>query len=652
MPWWGWVLVGTLLLAAELFVVEADFYLVFLGFAAVVVGLLDVAGLGGPIWLEWLLFAVIALGSTVLFRQRIYEKLRPPGGAGLATRWSARRRVVRDAIAPGGHGHAELRGAVWQAKNVGAAPLARRRARAGRAESTGSCSSCAARPRRNAMENLILVAVHRPRRCSRSSRSRAPRSSCRSSRRYVIENLGKYSRTLHAGFHILIPFVERVAYRHSLKEQAVDVHEQICITKDNVQVGVDGVLYLQVLDPQRASYGITDYGFAISQLAQTTLRSEMGKIELDRTFEERGTINASVVSELDKASAPWGVKVLRYEIKNINPPAGIVDAMEKQMRAEREKRAMILASEGERDARDQPGRGREAARHQGVRGEPPAADQRGAGRGRGDPRGRARDRRGPRRRSRAALQSPGGDGAMRLRIAEQYIQQFGHLAKAGQHLRRAGEPVGPRGHADARLDGAARRLGRGANGERGARPASGSAAQHDDGVAPPGPRRRGAASSCSDERSITPGLRRRRRDARACIGGGDQRAICPSGRGAWAQRVDARSPGLRRGARARPSSRSEELEVVVRPRWKPTATTSPLAVLAPVASLPRERRVERAARDGGQGRGLLVDREGVDAGGTSFASFAGRRSRRRRRRRASRRVRRHVERSDRRRIEG
>ena len=132
---------------------------------------------------------------------------------------------------------------------------------------------------------------------------------------YVIERLGKFSRVLHAGFHILIPFIERVAYKHSLKEMAADIAEQICITKDNVQVGVDGVLYLQVLDPGRASYGIGDYMFAISQLAQTTLRSEIGKIDLDRTFEERGTINGNVVAELDKASDPWGVKVLRYEIK-------------------------------------------------------------------------------------------------------------------------------------------------------------------------------------------------------------------------------------------------------------------------------------------------------------------------------------------------
>src|SRR5437667_2656202 len=133
---------------------------------------------------------------------------------------------------------------------------------------------------------------------------------------YVVQYFGKYSRTLSAGFHFLVPFFEAVAYRHNLKEIAIEIPEQVCITKDNVQVGVDGVLYLQILDPQRASYGIGNYEFAISQLAQTTLRSEMGKIDLDRTFEERGAINAAIVTELDKATAPWGVKVLRYEIKN------------------------------------------------------------------------------------------------------------------------------------------------------------------------------------------------------------------------------------------------------------------------------------------------------------------------------------------------
>jgi regulator of protease activity HflC (stomatin/prohibitin superfamily) len=167
---------------------------------------------------------------------------------------------------------------------------------------------------------------------------------------FVVERLGRYSGTLDAGFHLLVPFVDVIRYRHSLKEAALDIPAQVCITRDNVQVQVDGVLYLKVLNPERASYGISDYVFAISQLAQTTLRSEVGKIDLDRTFEERTNINTAVVAELDKATEPWGVKVLRYEIKNITPPADVLAAMEKQMRAEREKRAVILTSEGQRDA--------------------------------------------------------------------------------------------------------------------------------------------------------------------------------------------------------------------------------------------------------------------------------------------------------------
>src|SRR3954471_13984638 len=167
---------------------------------------------------------------------------------------------------------------------------------------------------------------------------------------YVVERLGRYSGTLQAGFHVLLPFVDTIRYRHSLKEVAIDIPAQVCITRDNVQVGVDGILYLKVLSPERASYGISDYIFAITQLAQTNLRSEIGKIDLDKTFEERMNINAAVVSELDKASEAWGVKVLRYEIKNITPPHDVLAAMEKQMRAEREKRAVILTSEGTRDA--------------------------------------------------------------------------------------------------------------------------------------------------------------------------------------------------------------------------------------------------------------------------------------------------------------
>ena len=277
---------------------------------------------------------------------------------------------------------------------------------------------------------------------------------------FVIENLGKYSRTIQAGFHILIPFVERVAYRHSQKEQAIDIHEQICITRDNVQVGVDGVLYLQVLDPQRASYGITDYVFAISQLAQTTLRSEMGKIELDRTFEERGTINASVVSELDKASAPWGVKVLRYEIKNINPPAGVVDAMEKQMRAEREKRAVILASEGERDSAINQAEGQkqrvikasEATRQQQINeAEGEAEAILAVARATAEGLQRIAEARAPARRRRR--HAPAHRRAVHPAVRR--------AREGGQHLRRAGEPLGSRGYADPGVDGAARGLGAG-----------------------------------------------------------------------------------------------------------------------------------------------------------------------------------------------
>lgn len=250
---------------------------------------------------------------------------------------------------------------------------------------------------------------------------------------YIVEMLGKYSRTLQAGFHILIPFVERVAYKHNLKEQALDIAEQVCITKDNVQVGIDGVLYMRVLDPARASYGISDYVFAISQLAQTTLRSEIGKIDLDRTFEERASINANVVTELDKASEPWGVKVLRYEIRNINPPADVLQAMEKQMRAEREKRALILTSEGERDAKINQAEGEkqriikasEAAREQQINEAAGEADAILAV---------AKATAEGLRLVADAVSGEGGLEAMQLRIAEEYVQQFGHLAKSANTL--------------------------------------------------------------------------------------------------------------------------------------------------------------------------------------------------------------------------
>ncbi len=250
---------------------------------------------------------------------------------------------------------------------------------------------------------------------------------------YVVERLGKFSSVLNAGLHILVPFIDVIRYRHSLKELAVDVPEQICITQDNVQVGVDGVLYIKVLDAERASYGITDFQFAISQLAQTTLRSEIGKITLDRTFEERSTINISVVNELDKASTPWGAKVMRYEIRNINPPQDVINAMEKQMRAEREKRAVVLSSEGHRDAaineaegeKQQVIKASEAKRQQQINeaeGEAAAILAIATATSDGI------------RKVAEAIQDPGGYEAVQLRVAEQYIGEFGELAKASNTL--------------------------------------------------------------------------------------------------------------------------------------------------------------------------------------------------------------------------
>jgi regulator of protease activity HflC (stomatin/prohibitin superfamily) len=245
---------------------------------------------------------------------------------------------------------------------------------------------------------------------------------------YVIERLGRYHATLNAGFHVLVPFVDAIRYKHTLKEQALDIPAQVCITRDNVQVGVDGILYLKVLNPERASYGISDYTFAISQLAQTTLRSEVGKIDLDRTFEERTTINAAVVGELDKASESWGVKVLRYEIKNIQPPADVLAAMEKQMRAEREKRAVILTSEGQRDAaintaegeKQQVIKASEATRQQQINeAEGQAAAIRAVASATAQGIREVAD----------AIRTNGGMEAVQLRVAEQYVAQFGQIAR-------------------------------------------------------------------------------------------------------------------------------------------------------------------------------------------------------------------------------
>jgi regulator of protease activity HflC (stomatin/prohibitin superfamily) len=245
---------------------------------------------------------------------------------------------------------------------------------------------------------------------------------------YIVERLGKYHSTMSPGLNIIIPFVDRIAYKHTLKEVAADIPEQVCITKDNVQVAVDGVVFYQVMEPKLASYGISNFMFAVSQLSQTTMRSEIGKIVLDKCFEERGNINVAVVAAIDEAAAGWGVKVLRYEIKNITPPQTVLMAMEKQMQAEREKRATILYSEGEKQSAVNVAEGQkekvvlesEALRQQAINqaeGQAAAiisvADATAEGI----------------KKIAEAIQSPGGMEAVQLRVAENLVEQYGKLAK-------------------------------------------------------------------------------------------------------------------------------------------------------------------------------------------------------------------------------
>jgi regulator of protease activity HflC (stomatin/prohibitin superfamily) len=250
---------------------------------------------------------------------------------------------------------------------------------------------------------------------------------------YVVQRLGRFSRTLEAGFHFLIPFIDRVAYRHTLKEEVMDVASQTCITKDNIAVEIDGVLYQQVMDAKLASYGIDNYRYATMQLAQTTLRSEIGKIDLDRTFEERDSINARVVAAVDEAASPWGVKVLRYEIKDIIPPATVRDALEKQMRAERERRATVAESEGDRQARINVSEGRKQEMINMSQAEKQRQINEAEGKAREIELIAAATANGIETIGRA-IRGDGGMEAVNLRVAEQYVREFGNLAKEGNTL--------------------------------------------------------------------------------------------------------------------------------------------------------------------------------------------------------------------------
>jgi len=249
----------------------------------------------------------------------------------------------------------------------------------------------------------------------------------------IVERLGKYKATYIAGFQIIIPFIDKVRYRHTLKEQAIDVAPQICITKDNIAVEVDGILYLQVLDPQKASYGIDNYKFASIQMAQTTMRSVIGKLELDKTFEEREAINTAIVDAVDKASEPWGVKVTRYEVKNISPPQSIRDAMEKQMRAEREKRAVIAESEGTKQAKINNAEGDKQEFILKSEGEKMRRINEAAGRASEIEQVAVATANGLRAIANA-INEENGLNAVNLRIAEQYLSAFGNLAKTNNTM--------------------------------------------------------------------------------------------------------------------------------------------------------------------------------------------------------------------------
>ncbi len=250
---------------------------------------------------------------------------------------------------------------------------------------------------------------------------------------WVVERLGKYDRTLSPGLNIVWPFIYRVAYKHSLKEIPLDVPPQVCITKDNTQLQVDGILYFQVTDAMRASYGSSNYIMAITQLAQTTLRSIVGRMELDKTFEERDHINATVVNAIDESAANWGVKVLRYEIKDLTPPKEILHSMQAQITAEREKRALIAASEGRKQEQINLATGEREAAIAKSEGDKQAAINRAEGQAAAI-KAIAEASAEAIRKTAAAIQEPGGADAVNLKVAEQYVTAFANLARTNNSL--------------------------------------------------------------------------------------------------------------------------------------------------------------------------------------------------------------------------
>ena len=438
MAWWTWIIVGTLLLGLELFAVDAQFFLIFIGAGAIVVGLIGMLGIDLPVWMQWLLFAALSIAAMLTIRRQLYAALRKrplakvDGDADQRVRIPeelAARQVDADRVPRQRLDGAQCRRAADPGRRRGADRV-RRRAHVARSPtsrrirlylSLGASMNQTAFLVALAIAIVVIIVL-------RKTAIVVPQQSA-----FIVEMLGKYSRTLSAGFHILAPFMERIAYRHSLKESAVDIPEQICITRDNVQVGIDGVLYLQVLDAARASYGIANYGFAITQLAQTTLRSEIGKIELDRTFEERAQNQHQ-----RRERARQGVRALGRESAALrnqeHQSAARRDPGDGEANARRAGEARgDLDLRGRARREDQPGGRREAARDQGVGSPRQLQINEAQGEAEAILAVASATAEGLRRVA-EAVSTQGGYEAMQLRVAEDYIQQFGNLARTTNTL--------------------------------------------------------------------------------------------------------------------------------------------------------------------------------------------------------------------------
>ncbi|MBK7480763.1 MAG: hypothetical protein IPI69_14320 [Bacteroidales bacterium] len=426
-----WFIIGLVLFLLEL--VLPGFVIFFFGVGAWVTALLCLIANPG-INLQAIVFAVTSILSLVLLRKMIQRRFfysKDELSKDVEDEFTGREAVATMDFKPGHTGKVEFKGTTWKAESTesivkGQTVIIKSKENfklfiePKNRKMTQLITLSAANP----STTIILIGIVLLTFILISSMVKVvPQRTA-----IIVERLGKYRTTFSAGFQILIPFIDKIRYRHTLKEQAIDVASQTCITRDNIAIEVDGILYLQVLDPKKASYGIDNYRFASIQIAQTTMRSVIGKLELDRTFEERESINATIVDAVDKASEPWGVKVTRYEVKNIIPPQSIKDAMEKQMRAEREKRAIIAESEGTRQAKINVADGDKQEFILRSEGEKQKRINEAAGRA-SEIEQVANATANGLRAIATAISEENGLNAVNLRVAEQYLNGFANLAK-------------------------------------------------------------------------------------------------------------------------------------------------------------------------------------------------------------------------------